>query len=260
MKRMLSGYTVGLVIMGICAHVLFGDDTEEPVYKGRPLKVWVTALGEIGPAAHTGAPKLCEILKNKKEHLAVRMQAAFALGKVGPAKAVVPILAEALKDEASWVRQSVASTLGKMGGDAEMAVPALIAALGDPFSLVRSAAAGALGSVAQKAKAAIPTLWEMVKKGDGGDRISAATALWRIARSNDALPVLFDLVNDEDFGLAAAGALGEIAIQEKSLVPRVVPILVQRYSDKELEQVERDDIAQLLKKIDPKAAAKSGIK
>src|SRR5262249_7210483 len=144
----LSRYTVSVVLIGLCIAVLYGEEAKEPIYKGKPLKAWVAALdgqskesrieaikalGKIGSRAQAAVFKLSEILKNKNEDWSVRMQAAFALGKIGPAKAVVPLLADALKDESAWVRQSAAIALGKTRGDAEMAVPALIAALQDRF-------------------------------------------------------------------------------------------------------------------------------
>jgi HEAT repeat protein len=275
MKTSLPRSSVSVAITGLCVAVLFGEDAKEPIYKGKPLKAWVAALdrqsketrieairalGKMGAPARAAMLRLSEILKDKNEDWSVRMQAVSALGNIGPANAVVPRLADALKDESSWVRQSAAIALGKTRGDAELAVPALIAALQDRFSGARSAAAEALGLVGRKAKAAVPALKEMMKKGDGADRITAAAALWRIEKSKDALPVLLGLLNDDDLGMQAALTLGEIAIEEKSLIPRVTPILAKAYSDDDRDEVERASIAQVLRKIDPKEAAKLGIR
>ncbi|MEA5545177.1 HEAT repeat domain-containing protein, partial [Limnoraphis robusta CCNP1324] len=70
--------------------------------------------------------------------------AASALGNIGNAEAVKPLIA-ALNDSESDVRSNAASALGNIG-NAE-AVKPLIAALNDSESDVRSNAASALGNI-----------------------------------------------------------------------------------------------------------------
>ena len=71
---------------------------------------------------------------------------------------VVPALAEALKDESSYVRRDAALALGKFGVDAQPCVPALVATLADKESSVRSAATSSLKKIdpAAAKKAEVP--------------------------------------------------------------------------------------------------------
>ena len=65
----------------------------------------------------------------------------------GEDAAVVPVLAEALKDENTHVRRDAARALRKLGSDAREAVPVLIARLRDKEPSVRKAAAQALKDI-----------------------------------------------------------------------------------------------------------------
>ncbi len=77
-----------------------------------------------------------------------REDAADALGKIGPAaKAAVPDLIEALKDEHENVRATVALALGGIGPEAKAAAPALKEALKDEYELVRKATGEALREI-----------------------------------------------------------------------------------------------------------------
>ena len=80
----------------------------------------------------------------------VRKDVANALGLIGEARAVDPLLARLANDEASWVRVLAAMSLGRIG-DAR-AVPALVRAMRDDDALVHSSAAGALGDLGWKPK------------------------------------------------------------------------------------------------------------
>src|SRR5262249_17257568 len=79
----------------------------------------------------------------------IRHYAADALGEIGPAaKAAVPALISALKDQDWEVRRATANALGKIGPAPKDAVPGLMVALKDPESVVRSSAAAALKEIA----------------------------------------------------------------------------------------------------------------
>ncbi len=77
----------------------------------------------------------------------VRGSAATALGKIGSEKAVNPLIT-ALQDEASDVRGSSATALGRIGS--EKAVDALITALQDEASNVQKSATLAIGHIASE--------------------------------------------------------------------------------------------------------------
>ena len=63
-----------------------------------------------------------ELLQDKNG--AVRLAAAWALGKIGPdAKTAVPALTKLLKDKRSDVRRAAAFSLGEIGPEAKTAIP-----------------------------------------------------------------------------------------------------------------------------------------
>jgi HEAT repeat protein len=96
----------------------------------------VGALGQIGDAR--AVKPLIGALKNRDEYM--RKAAAWALGQIGDPRAVEPLIA-ALKDEVEWVRKAAAWALVKIGAPA---VEPLIAALKDGDKGVRRAAAEVL--------------------------------------------------------------------------------------------------------------------
>ena len=89
------------------------------------------------------------IPKLKDENGVVRRRAVSALGRIGDAKAVKPLI-EALKDENEYVRRVVAEVLGRIGDD--KAIDALTEALKDESIYVRSIAKIALDEIKAKQK------------------------------------------------------------------------------------------------------------
>src|SRR5262245_63830339 len=79
----------------------------------------------------------------KDEDTRARAQAVSALERIGPA--AVPGLREGLRDKDVRVRSGAATALGRIGPDARAAVPALIEALKDEVADVRVQVPGALG-------------------------------------------------------------------------------------------------------------------
>jgi HEAT repeat protein len=94
-----------------------------------------TASGDV--------PELIQQLESGDDSL--RARAAEVLGDKGPeAKAALPALTLALRDEYELVREHAAETLGQIGPDAQAAVPALRLAAQDGVPQVREAALEAL--------------------------------------------------------------------------------------------------------------------
>ena len=87
------------------------------------------SLGHIGTDAHDALPQLIELLKDKQADRFTRVQAAFALGQIGPedAGATVPVLAGSLSDAGTpvEVRKAAADALGQLKKDAKEAAPNL---------------------------------------------------------------------------------------------------------------------------------------
>ena len=68
------------------------------------------------------------------------------------------------------------------------------------------------------------------------------------------MPLLIGYLEDNDLRVEAAEALGDFGSAAKSSVPKLLPLL--EIPDKDL----RHAVTEALKKIDPEAAAKAGIK
>ncbi len=162
----------------LLSHAAIGDEKraeeKEPEVDGRKLSEWerllksgdtgdrqaaILALGKIGPK---GVPALAEGLKDK-EIVNVRLWAAWGLRRNGAdAKAAIPQLVQALKDECGLVQIEAAKTLWEIS-EHKATVPALIELLKHKDPNIREGAAKALGSIGPKAKAAVPALEKALK-------------------------------------------------------------------------------------------------
>jgi HEAT repeat protein len=96
-------------------------------------------------------------------------------------KAVVPALAELLKDNDKFVRlAAVDALLGYGAPEAKAAIPDLVRLLKDDDWGFRSSAAIALGRIGPEARAAIPALTELLTDKDARVPQAAAEALQKI--------------------------------------------------------------------------------
>ena len=103
------------------------------------------ALGKIGPAAREAVPALTKILGH--EDPSVRRDAARALWCIRKDVAGVPVLTALLKEEARYLAEPAAQSLGDMGPAAKASLPALREALSHPNPDVRYAAREAIGKI-----------------------------------------------------------------------------------------------------------------
>lgn len=111
------------------------------------------ALGKIGPAAKKAAPRLKEDLHCDDQFL--ELSCAWALLKIQPNNAeiiqqAVPQLIEALSGLQELGRMEAAVALGEIGPAAKSAAKALRKAEGDPSPAVRKAASAALKKIGVK--------------------------------------------------------------------------------------------------------------
>ena len=165
------------------------------------------ALGRIGDAK--AVDPLIKALND--EHEPVRYTVTGALGRISDIKAVDPLI-NALKDEYESMRWKAAEALGRMGDN--RAVDPLINALWDEHEFVRRKAAEALGRIENVR--AIEPLIEALKDKDAGVRGSVAEALGRIGDVKAIAP-LTEAVNDESIYVRriAKRTLEEIKAKQK---------------------------------------------
>lgn len=205
-------------------------------------------------AAGPGAPVLAESLRNPDGRF--RHDAVMLLVAIGPAgKEATPVLTEMLKDKQLHTRQLAAHALGY--GKDPRSVPSLLEAFEkDPEVAVRNTAVMSIGLLGPDAKAAVPGLEAKLKDADVGTRIVSAEALWRINKdAKKAVPVLVEGLKDKNdymVGLAS-GVLGRMGADAKGAVPDLIGLL------KSPREPVRRTAANLLKSIDPKAAAEAGV-
>ena len=173
----------------------------------------VRSLGALGPTAGTSFPKIRKALDDKdysvraqavkaiskvmqkpeitmpifvdelSDNYAVRREAAFALGQLGPmAKGAIPSLTKALTEEqskdgrpaAGW---AISEALARIGGDA---IPELIQLLRHRDATVRVWAVYALGKMGSGAEGALPQIVELNKDKSKAVRERAREAIERI--------------------------------------------------------------------------------
>ena len=97
-----------------------------------------------------------------------------------PARVIVPVLVNQLKDPDAVVRCRAAFSLGRFAREPETVIPALINLLGDADYQPRRDAAHALGSFGQQARVAVEPLATLLKDKIAVVRTSAAKALKQI--------------------------------------------------------------------------------
>jgi HEAT repeat protein len=157
-----------------------------------------------------------------------RWEAVWGYHALGPlARAQVPSLITTLtNDRSPMVRQAAASALGAIGSEARLAAPALFHAAKETNLDVRSFALSALGQIQPDPLLTVPVL---------------------VAGLDDPFPVA---------RVFAATALGYYGPEARAAVPALLRMLATNNA----AGSEHHEAASALKKIDPEAAAKAGVK
>jgi HEAT repeat protein len=216
------------------------------------------ALADLGPAAQPATESLVAALQSDDAEL--RWRAARALGLIGGAQAVAPLVQRA-SDPAPVVRAQVIFALGRLHPDGdEGAIAAVVAHLTDPEAPVRRAAVRALAmmkpdrtkmipmiaklledsdpqvamraltTIAESGDQAVPALIAALERPDS--RYWACVALSEMgAHAKDAVPGLIKALEDErpQVRLQAEVALGEIGPPAKAAVPALIPLLTDKF-------------------------------
>ncbi|HIO47558.1 TPA: phytanoyl-CoA dioxygenase [Candidatus Poribacteria bacterium] len=167
--------------------------------------------------------KLIKTLQDKNQDEALRLEAAYVLGTIGPS--VVPTLIEMLRDDSEDVSHHATFALGASGGSA---VPALIIALDDTDESVRANAAFALGDIGRSAQEATPKLTQLLNDESEWVRRHASEALGTIGHpSEETVSALTLLLQDEHYWIRdnAARALAKMGISAESAIPALIPVL-----------------------------------
>jgi len=258
-----------VVIVGVIGWQVLRE--REPVYQGKPLRVWLKRYGGTGGGLSdkqaeaairqigTNAIPLCLKIITTREsplerklmalipnqwlarfHLrnvyAYRFQGAYGLGALDDAEAkpaVAPLVA-LLNHRDPDVRYIAAFTLELLGAVASNAVPALIKCLQDPDFRVQQIAIQVLGRLHQEPERVIPVLVEFLDKPQN-PRYSLSPPLYQIMREH------------------AIWSLRDFRAQAKPAVPSLLRLLNDGHPNT------RSAVTNALLKIDPEAAAKAGV-
>jgi HEAT repeat protein len=166
-------------------------------------------------------------------------------------------LQKELKDKDAEVRRNAALGIGYIGPEAKPAAPALAAALKDGDKNVRLAVATALWRLGPNARAAAPGLLDAFKSDEEIQvRVMAAYALGKIGPEKGVVAALAGALNGDAIVVrrAAAFALGEIGPGAKDAVTELIALF------RDTDVIASKNAGQALKKIDPDAATKAGVK
>jgi HEAT repeat protein len=190
------------------------------------------ALGRIGPDAAAAAPRLIRL--SREPHEAVRCQAAQALGEIGDQDgATVAALVDLLQDASAAVKVSAARALGALRTAAAPSVQALVPLLQDHDESVRTAAAEAIAQVGPLDHATTDNLSDGLVSADNVVRAQTADALGTIgAAAEEAAPALVKATTDDNDRVRASAveALGKIGEPAAAIA---VPGLVRALRDRD---------------------------
>jgi HEAT repeat protein len=157
-------------------------------------------LSEAGPESEPAVAALMTILDQKDLPPVTRVQAANALGRIGPAAiAALPALREAMDGPDSQLRFHAAEALWRVAPDARTVVPLFAELLEDPTIQLKNydankagkaEVARVLGEIGPAAAETAPALVKLLDHDDLATRVEAAHALVRLGRAADGVPVL----------------------------------------------------------------------
>ena len=177
----------------------------------------VQALGQMGEKARPAFKDLRAVAQNELEDETVRIEAAYAIAKVGDEADIAQALTALLQSNSWWVRAFAARVIGepalRSGGDSngvvewspqflEVALPPLTEAVADQDFNVRRNAALALSHIGAAAESAIPALTASLENDATGP--VAAEALVKIGHAS--VPTLVESLDHPEIrvrGLAA---------------------------------------------------------
>ena len=224
----------------------------EDVYQAQAA----AALGEIGPGARTAIPALTDASTHPLYWVGARARAALIKIRQEP---ITPLLA-VLEDTDSTNWNQAAFTVSYLGTNAEAAVPALVAALQSTKPVVPRKALFALEGIASRPDISVPALIGLLEHKDAGIRRQAIDALCKFkGAKQQILPLLLDGMQDSDNNVWLGAAFGLESLLDKDEKRTLyVPALVNSLNN--ADAVIRANATMFLKRNDPDAAARAGVK
>jgi HEAT repeat protein len=187
------------------------------------------------------------LARRRRLESVMRLQAAVLNGD--PARDdILPLLAGALSDLDSDVREQAAAALSEFGADGRPAVPALIAAINDESIVVRRRAVRALGGMAEAAEDAIPALIAATEDANASVALQALASLSDLAPlSAAALPAFLTALWTGDVRFRAVAGVALVRLGSAA-VPSLLQTLVHPAPEM------RAKAAHILGKLGPIAA------
>jgi HEAT repeat protein len=170
------------------------------------------SVRDIGPKAAAAAEALQKGMRDDDE--GARIAAAEAYWVItGKADEAVEVLRSALKSGERWtVQMWAADALQTLGPAAKAAVPELIECLASEHHYVIADSAEALGKIGADAASAESALSETLANADDDFvRVCIAQALWRINRSESALPIVRAILAESPDSMAISQAARSVA-------------------------------------------------
>jgi RNA polymerase sigma factor (sigma-70 family) len=256
-----SGYTGGYVTAALCR---VGADAVPTLLDLATNRINEARTGyvQLEPGRTQTASSL---------YMSVRVDSLGALGNILAYSSnalanydISPALITCLNDSTPVIRSFAARALGFITNDEATVVPALIPMLNDRDFQTRWSTCLALGNYGKRAEAAILALRNALADKNSYVRACAAIALVQIepdnaAQINSLMPILTENINgiggnDFNFRSTTADALALCGDKAKRAVPALLKA-VQNTSS-----YEQQEILDALKKIDPVAAASTGLK
>jgi HEAT repeat protein len=232
---------------------------------GTARRAATSSLAKYTDAEWEGAPEAVEqaveaLLNARRQRGSAsldapsRADAAKTLGNIGTRnKAVLPELLRYLREDAdNTVRAEAARALGKIGAAAVSAGASLVDALQKKESgdALRCEAARSLARTDPQGTATRAALRTATSDRSGAVAVCAAEALWRATGEPDvAAKALVARLRDGQVRAAAAQVLYRMD---------AVPALLAAAKDK--DRLFRESVVMALQNIDPRAAAKAGVK
>jgi RNA polymerase sigma factor (sigma-70 family) len=246
-------------------------------------------IGALGPRAKRAAPALAEVLAKRDRDPDVDHAVSIALWKVdraaftailkrnkrpdrarfvlvlaltnirAEAKELAPLVLKIANDPSDPDRYHALLALGSIGADPAKAVPVLVEALEDEAGQYRRMlAAQGLGFMGPKAKAALPALYRALDDPDSQVRVDAATAVWKIeGQTKKVLPVLTEALKEGERSAARQRAVRCLRDMGPKAKEAFAALLAHW---KAMSGHAKNDAARALKAIDPKGAAREGVK